>query len=165
MIYDFRKQLDKGKSVEISLDNFFKKWYNIETVTIDEERSQGIDRVFTSLSTGKVTRIEYKADFKTKDTGNIYLELSVDGDNGYHKDGWALRSTADLILYTIIYETEYLILGITPGNITKHIPEWSTKFRTAKCRNVGYGSTGLLIPLDNFSSIASKKFVCSVVEV
>lgn len=163
MIYDFQTQLNEGKHVEILLDNFFSKWYNVAPVDLEIEKSEGIDRIFTSLNGSKYLKIEYKADFKTIHTGNIYLELSVDGDNGYHKDGWALHSKADLVIYTVVGEDKYQILAIEPSILKSLIPQWESIYRRTSCKNVGYGSTGLLVPLDVVVQVAYKKFVCNVV--
>lgn len=43
--YDFKEQLAKGKDGEAVLDDYFRQWYDIEEVTLEQEK-KGIDRIF-----------------------------------------------------------------------------------------------------------------------
>ena len=100
--YDFNTQLAEGIAHERQLDEFFLTQYQglltIAQATPAQQR-QGIDRLFTSISTGEVDTVEYKADSLAGKTGNAFIEtVSVDTAN---KPGWAVASEAKYLVYLV----------------------------------------------------------------
>lgn len=156
-MYDFQTQLAIGKEVENALDTYFSKWYNIVPVSIESEKQQGIDRVFTSLQTSHQKTVEYKADFKAHRTGNMYVELSVDSDSGYTKNGWALHSVADVMVYAVISEAKIVTIYIfNPSIVRENLDTWKGQYRNVVCRNKGYHSKGILVPMREIENISLK---------
>ncbi|RTK99342.1 MAG: hypothetical protein EKK57_09715 [Proteobacteria bacterium] len=147
-MYDFQTQLAIGKEVENALDTYFSKWYHITPVSLDSEKNHGVDRIFTSIQTAQQKTVEYKADFKTYKTGNMYVELSVDSDSGYTKNGWALHSIADVIIYAAISGTKIVTIYIfSPFTVREYIDKWKGQYRNVVCKNKGYHSKGVLVPI------------------
>lgn len=160
-MYDFATQLELGKQVEKALDEYFGRWYDIQSVDLRDEVNQGIDRIYTNKQTGERRTVEYKADFKAFATGNAYVELSVNSDNGYSKDGWAKHSKADLILYVVVCGTLVRqIFVIKPDVIQYHLSDWQNVYRHVKCFNKSYHSVGLLVPLSIIEGIAYRSYSC-----
>ncbi len=159
-MYDFKTQLEIGKLIETELDRYFSQWYEIQSVSIDVEKADGIDRIFTSKATGKSQTVEYKSDFKSASTGNIYVELSVDSDNGYSKPGWAVHSVADIILYCIINQGIIShIYILSPSVVRSFVDIWKGQYRNVTCANKGYHSKGILVPMDIVKSVSSRTIV------
>lgn len=156
-MYDFQTQLSIGKEVEDALDIYFSKWYKISPVSIETEKNQGIDRLFSSLQTSQQRTVEYKADFKSYKTDNMYVELSVDSDSGHTKNGWALHSVADIMIYAVISGTKIIKIYIfSPSIVRDNLEKWKGQYRNVVCRNKGYHSKGVLVPLSEIEKIALK---------
>lgn len=156
-MYDFRTQLNAGKRIETALDKYFSKWYEILPVDLSVEINQGIDRIFTSKLDGSKKSVEYKADFKSHFTGNVYIELSVNSDSGYTKNGWATHSKADIIVYSIVNGLEVVQLFILqPSVISNLLETWKGQYRNVTCNNKGYHSIGILVPMSEIERISNK---------
>jgi hypothetical protein len=159
-MYDFKTQLEIGKQIESELDRYFSRWYEIQSVSLEVEKTQGIDRIFISKATGEIKSVEYKSDFKSASTGNIYVELSVDSDNGYSKPGWAVHSVADIILYCIINQGIISHIYILNPSVVRSFEDiWKGQYRNVICKNKGYHSKGVLIPMDIVKSVSSRTIV------
>ena len=156
-MYDFKTQLAIGKEVEAALDTYFNKWYVVTPVTLDTEINNGIDRIFTSRQTSQTKTVEYKADFKAYQTGNVYVELSVDSDSGYRKNGWALHSVADMMIYAVINGNKIITLYIfEPLVVRNNIDKWKGQYRNVTCQNKGYHSKGILVPISEVAKVSVK---------
>lgn len=156
-MYDFRTQLNAGKQIEQSLDTYFSKWYLISNVDLETEKNQGIDRLFVSKVDGKTQSVEYKADFKAFSTQNIYVELSVNSDSGYQKNGWATHTQADIILYSIVNSSEVVkIFVLQPSVIVNLLDNWKGQYRNVTCQNKGYHSIGILVPTNVIEKVSDK---------
>lgn len=158
-MYDFNAQLSIGKLAEDALDRYFSKWYTITPVSLDQELTKGIDRIFDGAN-GRRT-IEYKADFKSAKTGNAYLEYEVNSDNGKSKLGWVEGSLADYVIYAIISEqTITQIYVLEPKILRDNLPNWKEQYRIVKCHNKGYHSVGVIVPLRQIREVALTAFYC-----
>src|SRR5690606_27968706 len=117
-MHNFKDSLAKGKSIEEKLDIFFSQWYDIEGATLAQERQYGFDRLF--YRNGTIKTVEYKADYWTARTGNIFIELEVQG-----KSGWARKTIADYIIYSVIVNNEVDYVLIVPNSYLKEkLPDW-----------------------------------------
>lgn len=156
-MYDFQTQLAIGKEVEHALDTYFSQWYEITPVSIETEKNQGIDRLFTSIQTSQQKTVEYKADFKSFRTGNMYVELSVNSNSGHTKNGWALHSIADVIIYAVISGVKIVTIYIfSPSVIRDNLEKWKGQYRNVTCQNKGYHSKGVLVPMSEIETMALK---------
>lgn len=145
MIYNFKTQLAKGKLVESALDEFFeKKGYAISSVSLEEEKLYGYDRVFTHGD--RRIKVEYKADWKAEKTGNAFVEISVRSDSGENaKNGW-YYTQADVVVYAIMSEEKITnLFYIDPIKLRSM---GFLDFKQAQCYNNGYYSIGVLVPLN-----------------
>lgn len=151
-MYDFNQQLKLGKNFESHLDAFFTKWYSISPVDLQIEINDGIDRIFSR--NGKQFKIEYKTDFKAALTGNAYIELSVDSDNGRSKLGWAAGSKADYIIYAVVDYADCIsqIYVLDNFMLKNHLDKWKGQYRHVTCQNNGYHSKGVLVPISVLES-------------
>jgi len=142
MIYNFGAQLVKGEAAERELDTHFSEWFAIRRATRAEQRS-GIDRVFTRKRDGKITRVEYKADWKASQTGNAFVEIiSVDTTN---KLGWALSSNADRLAYYL--PTDSLVYWFAMAGFKSLVDGWRRDYDQRAALNEGYKTIGILVPL------------------
>lgn len=137
-IYGFNTQLKIGEKNEKLLDLYFIKYYQIKPVSLDEQK-KGIDRIF--IDGDRMLKIEYKADYKAIKTGNVYIETySVKPI----KKGWAYTSKSDFVIYYIIGDAVYIM----PIQLMREKLEiWKYYYKLANCKNHGYESEGILVPL------------------
>lgn len=146
--YDFVEQLEKGKEWEKVLDDYFSRWYDIKMVGMQDER-RGIDRKFKPKDEnyqGDYTNVEYKADEKTQDTGNIFVEVWSVVELGRY--GWAWTSEADIIAYLAIPDKIYMF---KPEKIRTKIRYWQNRYKTKAVSNKTYTSAGILVPEKEFA--------------
>jgi len=154
MSYSFREQLAIGQEQEARLDRYWQSRFSITPATMEQQRT-GIDRIFTTRA-GNVITVEYKADFKSHETGNAFVETVSVGryndDNEWtvEKHGWAVTSQAEWLMYLVVatgvlYITKPYIIRANMGN-------WETACRSVTVKNSGYQGRGLLVPLKEFGS-------------
>jgi hypothetical protein len=149
-MYAFKEQLTKGEQSEAALDGFFAQWYAIQPVALEQQR-QGIDRIFTRLTDGQVYKVEYKCDWTAGKTHNAFVEtVSVDTTN---KPGWAYSSQADYLIYYIPGAVRVYVIALV--DLRACLPAWRN-FPIRRIPNQGYHTVGLLVPLDEFTYIATK---------
>ncbi|MCA9749198.1 MAG: hypothetical protein KC414_08830 [Romboutsia sp.] len=140
---DFTNDLSRGKIGENKLDNFFNSKYYIEAVSIDTEIDCGYDRIFTRKSDGKKLTVEYKTDYMTLQTGNLFLEEDVfTYTSQNHKPGWIYHSQADIIIYFI----EPIILVMRREPLLAFFHKYYNDYRTVKTKNDVNEASGLLVP-------------------
>lgn len=158
-MYDFNAQLSIGKLAEDALDRYFSKWYTITPVSLAQELTKGIDRIFDGKN-GRRT-IEYKADYKAIETGNAYLEYEVNSDNGKFKAGWVEGSLADYVIYAVVANRVITqIYVLQPQVLRDNLPIWKEQYRIVKCHNNGYHSVGVIVPLRQLREVALTAFWC-----
>lgn len=150
-----KEQLERGKKHEYELDDYFRKDWLIEELTLDQERAGLGDRRFTNKQTGKSLLVEYKSDESATRTGNAFIEtISVDTAN---KPGWAYTCRADYLFYYL--PLDKLIYVLRPVTIRLCLPLWQAKYRTAytnKEQNKGYRTHGVLVPLHKIKEYADQ---------
>jgi hypothetical protein len=144
--YSFKDQLSKGEEYERKLDEYFSYWYNIEPVDIDGQR-QGIDRIFRNND--RIIAVEYKTDFLTQNTGNVFIETMSVTEMGRY--GWAWTCKADILVYLCIPETIFLA---NPYDIRDHIPLWTSVYGVRMVKNKSYHSQGIPLPIKEFAKVA-----------
>jgi hypothetical protein len=152
-VHHFSDRLKRGETVERDLDEHFAQAYGIRRATMREQRT-GIDRVFTD-GEGAVFKVEYKADWRAAETGNVFVEtVSVDTQR---VDGWAYTSRADWLVYAFPQERRYFLVRL--GELREKLPEWLRTFPRGKARNATYHTHGVLVPLAEFETLAHHKGV------
>lgn len=143
--YYFSDQLDKAEEYERKLDRYFSKWYDIRTVGMDAQR-RGIDRIYRNDD--RKLAVEYKTDFLTQRTGNVFIEtVSVDRTG---KLGWAWTSQADIIVYLVAPNTIYIA---NPYDIRDHIEFWKQQYGERSVQNKSYKSKGIPLPEKQFAKV------------
>lgn len=147
-IHNFNSSLRFGKTIESQLDYYFSKWYSIETVSLEEEKRFGIDRIFTK-SDGTKLKIEYKADRWTINTSNIFIELEVSG-----KPGWSRKTIADIIVYAIVDKLNNVnsVLILTNDFIKSNLSKWE-QLPKKHIQNNGFYGIGVLVSLESLENI------------
>lgn len=145
-MYEFFEQREKGKTAEKQLDAFFSKWYQIKTITVDDELKDHYDRIFTR---GDIeTTVEYKTDFKAHETRNAFIELTSCKEK--NTMGWIHTSKADRLIYFVPETKEVYIVKLM--YLRMATPYYSKKFGIRTCTNkrkdgIIYHSEGFLMPL------------------
>ena len=143
--FNFADDLVRGEAAEDALDAFFARWYAIERVSMDDQR-RGVDRIFTCHKTGRVHSVEYKADFRTEETGNIMIEtISVVED---HKPGWYYTCEADIL---IKYVPGYVIYQTRPELLREGIDPLD--YHLVYQQNDGYRSQAAIVPEGVFAAV------------
>lgn len=146
-LHNFKDSLSRGKFVEEQLDILFSKWYEIETVPLQIEKEFGYDRIF--FRGEHKNTVEYKADWWTFKTGNLFLETLVSG-----KPGWAIKTQADFIMYAVMKSDRIIndVLVIPNSFIKQNLSEWY-RFPMKTIQNYGFSGEGILVPLSEFESV------------
>lgn len=150
-VYSFPEQLERGQRWEGVLDEYFQEWYDTFEATRDEQR-RGIDRHFSYPGENRPpVTVEYKADDKTSDTGNVFIETEsvVEKD----KPGWAWKSEAEILVYLAIPDTIYIA---KMDKVREMIPTWRRVYGTRRVRNEYWTSRGIPVPEDVFESACIK---------
>lgn len=141
-MHNFADSLSFGKRIETLLDNLFSKWYDIEEVSLDDEKKLGIDRIYVRKSDNTTVKVEYKADRQTLKTGNIFIELEVGG-----KPGWVNKTVADYVLYALVSGERLHSVLIIPNHYLKQmLPIWE-QLPKKVIQNKGFYGIGVLVPL------------------
>lgn len=153
-IYNFQTQLAIGKEAESQLDLYFSQFFVIEQVNLSIEKEQGYDRIFIPKNPNKPKlQVEYKADFKSLQTGNAYIEYLVYSDT-YEKLGWALHTQADIVVYALMRDNLLASMyNISVEKMKGAFEYWSSRFRHTECRNPTWKSKGLLVPLSELERV------------
>lgn len=148
--YDFNTQLIKGESKEGVLDTFYSRLFHVRKVDMSMQRI-GIDRLFVSRRNGSVYSVEYKADGRTSETGNVFIEtVSVDVSN---KLGWAYTSCAQVLLYFV--PQNGVVYRTTMMNVRMHLADWLGMFDMRPIKNNGYYTKGIVVPVEEFIKICA----------
>jgi len=148
MVHKWDPSYSKGKVGEDDLDRFYGIAHIIKEVSI-ELQNLGIDRVFIKMKSGFRFTVDYKTDYKTFDTGNVFIETVSRTD--INKLGWAFTSCAQYIFYYLPQERVNYIA--TMHDIRNKLLQWYKEYPTKPAYNEGYKSLGITVPLDVFSGI------------
>jgi hypothetical protein len=151
--YSFQRQLAQGEEGEKFLDEFFSPDFHIQRATREEQR-QGIDRRFSHKRTGRKWAVEYKTDARAGQTGNAFVE--TESVSAGHKAGWALSSRADFLVYFVPEPATIYLLPMAA--VRRKLQDWAARYPSRQVANVGYVTTGLLVPLHEFERIAAEVF-------
>ena len=155
MVHKFEDSLKYGEKVEALLDDYFEEWFDISPVTPDLQRL-GVDRIFVMKSKGHRYSVEYKADRRTQETGNVYIEtVSVRKANeptDAYKLGWALTSIAQRLIYYI--EGDEVIYILDMKDVRDMLPKWESQYPKAEVVNEKYFGEGILVPVTQLSKLA-----------
>lgn len=146
--HSFDTKLRQGQVVERELDEYFRERYAIRKASYAEQHA-GIDRVFTDAGTEERHTVEYKADWRAHDTGNVFIEtVSVDS-----KDvrGWAYTSQAEWLVYALPQSRRYLL--VLMSEMRAKLPCWA-KYPKGSAKNKSYMTHGILVPLAEFAELA-----------
>lgn len=160
--HDFSDQLKRGKRGEAFLDRYFSLWYQVEAVSLQEEKMRGYDRIFRNLypnfeylakAPTRLMRVEYKTDYRVAQTGNVFIEtVSVDTKN---KKGWIYTSQAHLLVYFI--PPLYRIYCCPMKGVREaFLSDWQRRYATGGAVNADYTTNGVLVPLPVFAAIAKR---------
>lgn len=141
----FEDRLKMGQYAEQVLDiHFADKGIQVYPVTEEMERD-GIDRIFADKASS--VYVEYKADFRAHETGNIFLEHEKN-ENGHGKPGWARTSRADLLVYYLPPIGQAYIFDMKV--VQKNYYTIIANLRKARVlSNPGYTASGYLLPIES----------------
>ncbi len=150
--YNMADQLAKGETAETILDRHFAGRCIIQPATRAQQR-QGIDRVFIHRQSGASYTVEYKTDWTAARTGNAFVEtVSVDTKG---IAGWVYTSQAEWLAYFIPAHSTIYLIAFT--DLRARLPHWLATCKAAPpIPNRGYHTLGILVPLAEFSNIASQ---------
>jgi hypothetical protein len=149
MTYDFNQQLTQGEQGEAVLDAFFSRFYDVAAVSMDWQRL-GIDRIFTCKATGRRWSVEYKTDWKTAGTHNVFIEtVSVDVAG---KPGWVFASCAQLLVYYIPQWNKFYVWNLL--DLRGMVNRLAKKYDTKDIANNGYTTQGIPVPLGELEAKA-----------
>lgn len=147
MTHNFSDSLEVGEKYEGELDEHFSQWFIVKKVSMDLQKL-GVDRIFTKRKTGERFTVEYKADSRASETGNMYIEtVSVgrDEDTVVTK-GWIYTSTAQLLVYFLPDWNRAYIMDMLSLR-DKVNEKWIKHHKTARADNGNYWGEGILVPL------------------
>lgn len=157
--FTFMEKLKEGEQGEDLMDDFFKTWFHIQKVSVQNQVKYHYDRDFI-LKTNQSTRfkIEYKTDLMAVRTGNFFVECDM-SDGGR---GWLYKTNADWIGVLIGSEIYLVDINVLRFNILKNSEKYKKRnSRPTKKFNVSYHSTGYLMPLNDLKSISNIYIIVS----
>lgn len=154
-VHSFTGNIKKSDEHNRALDAVFSQWYEIHRMPLEVDKL-GIDRIWREREWKVYYTVEYKADDRTAETGNAFVEtVSVDTKN---KPGWGYTCAAQILVYYIPQWNKAYLLS--PMTIKEHIQEWREKYREVSAQNNGYKTLGIAVPFDVF-----KKYCYAVVDI
>lgn len=147
-MHNFNESVNRSEEHNKKLDSFFSKWYEIIRMPLTTDKI-GIDRLWSDKETHVKYSVEYKADERTADTKNAFVEtVSVDKTNA---PGWAYTCAAQFIVYYIPQWNKAWIMNTIA--IKNRVEEWKQKYRQVKAVNEnGYTTYGIAVPFSDFTS-------------
>lgn len=158
LIYNFDDQLEKGERIELALDEHFQSLGARVLRAKPEHQRVGVDRWFKLPFHIKAEPIpvEYKADWKATETGNVFLEfISVMRGDIIESLGWVTTSRAEWLFYCLP-ESGY-VLHVEFSRLRKEFCKWEKQFPKKKVKNQGYVSWGVPVPLEVFGEISIRQ--------
>lgn len=163
---NFRQSLEVGLSNEELLDSFFApKYQRIDKLHGDEQLA-GCDRRFY-LPNRNFT-VEYKADLKASQTGNIFVELMhYRPCDGLIWCGWGMSCKADYLALYLPGLNECFWLN--PAKLRGMLLEWNSKFPKASFFGQGkpgkpdFYTQGIKVPVAEVRAIALRIYTINQV--
>lgn len=146
--YNFEEQLNIGLDGESNIDKFCVRWCYVYPAGMELQR-MGIDRILINRETGTPITIEYKTDWTTFNTGNIFLEtISVDTTN---KPGWLYSSKAGVLVYYIPQTGK--LYTVRFSKLRAYFIPRVDNYRKVSANNGTYNTWGILVPLNEFEKV------------
>ena len=149
----FNSDLKVGQQAEqLVYDYYIDKFDSIEKASLAQEKEFGYDFIFYYKS--QSFTVEVKNDAKSSQTGNIFIELSVDSASGSNL-GWAEKTQADIIMiHAGRGSTEGLYLTKN-HDLKSALPQWKEDYtirKTISSQSNGHQwhAKGLPVPITEF---------------
>ena len=155
IVHDFRASLRRGKAVEKEVQALYEELgFKVATAT-RAEQLDGVDlhvRVRTDMTPGSWRKLEVKFDERSAETGNIFIELYSDEDAG--KKGWALTTTANMVLVVCPSENGTQMYFLRPKELRVVLGRWKAMYQSHRAYNATYNSLGVCVPLRELDALA-----------
>jgi hypothetical protein len=152
---EFAKDLRVGQEYEERFLVYLKQFFEVRKATI-EQQLQGID--FVVRKPEGDSAVELKADRRTADTGNIFVETMSRYEHGVM--GWAWTTRSDILIYWALPSTLYIA---KPSDIrdalTAKDDGWIYRFPKKLVCNKGYHSEGIVVPTDEYAKICTVRSI------
>jgi hypothetical protein len=152
-----QQQFQKGLSGAKIMDDYFKALgYKVEPTSATEERGLNLgDRIMT-LPTRKRYYAEYKTDWESDRTGNVWFELLTNKEAGIV--GWVYRCQADYLMILLPRLREILV--IEPDYLREQIARLILDYPVKEPRHKRLGKVhhtrGCIVPIDRAKLLADK---------
>lgn len=157
MIHNFQKSLSQSEGHETKIDDWLRsKGYEVYKVPMELQK-QGVDRIL--IKDNFRTLVEYKTDFHSARTGNIYIETIAhraemtltEALKPHQKLGWIYHSIANLMLYRIVNTDIIYIFKLE--DLRTFYKQNKSNYDTITVKNEGFEGTGRLVPIADISTI------------
>jgi len=151
----FKIDLQRGLKAEFVIDRLLvRHGYELRIADMTYQR-RGIDRIAHSPD-GRKLYLEYKTDWYTNKTGNVYIETVGVKNSNTNIAGWAIKSEADVLLYWA-YPTGLkrasLVYVWDMKKIKAQMPTWR-KYEMKTVENKYHYGQGHLVPVDVVNELA-----------
>lgn len=145
----FDEQLQRSFVADNRIDAYLRaRRCHVEPVSLCLQLA-GMDRIVTT-PTGRVWRVEYKADWVAGATDNAYIETVANDVTS--KSGWAYTAQSDLLVYYV--PPREIAYVVTFSRLRAELPRWRQTFPLGYGRNEHYRTVGRLVPLRELSAVA-----------
>jgi len=142
VMHKWRERLSQGFWGERVLDHYYEQKFSVNGDPMYQ--MYGFDRVFEDTS-GLQFSVEYKTDFRTAESGNIFFEtLSVVTEKKSER-GWAYTSKAQLLKYFVPQTGKIYTFRMT--DVKEWISRWQRTYHVMEVLNEGYRSFGVVVPI------------------
>lgn len=152
-----KDNIARGRQYEQVMDTFFEQDYAIQRASREDDL-RGIDRFFQSKKAPRLKfPVQYKVDFKGKDTGNLPIEVVSNDRTG--TPGWALGCDASHLLFYLPWRAGGQILMLSTSGIRLYLPAWLIQYQTRPTSpelNNGYQTHNICIPVNRFATLDGK---------
>jgi hypothetical protein len=147
--HGFNQKIKQSEEDNKALDKFFSQWYDILRMELPVDKI-GIDRLWTDKERRVRYSVEYKADRRTAETGNAFVEtVSVDKTNA---PGWVYTCAAQFLVYYVPQWNKAWVMSTIA--IKNKVDDWKKKYKTYPAANEnGYQTFGIAVPFKEFISI------------
>jgi len=151
--HDFDEEIEKSLRAANWMDNYFSNNPHITVMGVPSLKVDklGIDRVFKIDDI--LYSVEYKADFRTKQTGNIFVEIVSTQET----PGWMYTMCSQNLMYfTDDDNWQNNRIYITPvAEMKKNFTKWAS-YRKVPAYNKGYVSYGRIVPFREYQKACEK---------
>lgn len=147
----FAKDLRVGQEYERRMIAYLSQFFDVRSATIDQQHT-GIDMVLRRGD--EQFTVELKADKRSKETGNAFIETMSQVEMGV--PGWAWTCRADRIIYWVLPDE---VIVVKPTDIRERLAAkedaWMKMYPTKLICNRAWHTQGYLVPLDELRKIAT----------